>query len=467
MTTSQRKSHSARAHQTVTKTIKLKTGKKTIRILPSRQKLSGHAGQTTFWGFLHLRKVRPLLAGLLPHRPTSPNASKPVEIALGFIAGILAGADKFARVAHLRGDPVLPEVMEVRRLPSQSTLSRFFARFDGPGKNLRCFRALWRFCMERLPSRKGGYCLDLDSTALLHEDGTQEGVCVGHTRVGLKPCLQPLLAVLEEAKLVVQFWLRPGNAHCSNNLIPFTLDLLSNLPRHIRLRLVRADSGFHYDPWLALLESQALHYIVVADLSVRLQSLIKKETRWEATALESVEVADVLYESKYASRVRRVILIRRRVDKKVRGGGKLLVDCPGYKFQALVTNLPARVSALQVWLDYNGRAGMESVIKELRAGFGVPGLCCQKFFATEAALSFAVLSYNLVTLFARHLGWLGRVTIGTLRYRLFNCAGIISRAQGMTTLKLGIPPPHRSWWEQIWEKLLSPFPNCNAVAQSP
>ena len=91
MKTSQRKSHSAHAHQTVTKTIKLKIGKKTIRILPSRQKLSAHAGQTTFWGFLHLRKMRPLLAGLLPHRPTSPNASKPVEIALGFIAGILAG----------------------------------------------------------------------------------------------------------------------------------------------------------------------------------------------------------------------------------------------------------------------------------------------------------------------------------------------------------------------------------------
>lgn len=156
--------------------------------------------------------------------------------------------------------------------------------------------------------------------------------------MGLKPCLQPLLAVLEEAKVVVQFWLRPGNAHCSNNLIPFTVDLLSNLPRHLRLRLVRADSGFHYDPWLSLLEQQGLGYIVVADLSVRLQSLIKKETRWEATALESVEVADVLYESKYASRARRVILIRRRVDKKVRGGGKLLVDCPGYKFQALVTN---------------------------------------------------------------------------------------------------------------------------------
>ena len=458
-----KQSHSACVHQTVTPVFQLKAGRKTIAITTTDQKLSAHAGQASFWAFLHLRKVPDLLARLLPHRPTSPNAQPPVESALGFIAGILAGADKLARIAHLRGDPVLPELLGVERLPSQSRLSRWLAIFDGPGKNLRFFRALWRWGMERLPSRRGGYTLDLDSTALLHEDGKQEGVRVGHTRVGLKPCLQPLLAVFAEVKLVAQFWLRPGNAHCANNLLAFTLDLLNNLPRHLRLRLIRADSGFHYDPWLCLLEAQGLRYIVVADLSRRLQGFIKKETRWEATPIEGVEAADIIYESDYATRARRMVLMRRRLDTE--GGGKLLLDCPGYKYQALLTNLPASVSALEVWRDYNGRAGIESVIKELRHGFGLPGLCCQKFFATEAALSLSVFTYNLAALFTRHLGWLERVSIGTLRYRLFGCAGIISRAQNRTTLKLGIPPPQRRWWQQIWEKLLSPLPNCNAVAQ--
>jgi hypothetical protein len=226
MKNSQQESHSASAHQTVTEAIKLKTGKKTITITTTDQKLSAHAGQTTFWGFLHLRKFREALEAALPHVRTSPNALKATEIALGFIAGILAGADKLTRIAHLRGDPLLPEVMEVKRLPSQSTLSRFLAGFDGAAKNLRAFRPLWRFGMNRLPSKRGGYSLDLDSTALLHEDGNQEGVKVGYTRKGLKPCLHPLLAVLEEAKLVVQFWLRAGNAPCASNVIAFTLDLL-------------------------------------------------------------------------------------------------------------------------------------------------------------------------------------------------------------------------------------------------
>jgi len=35
--------------------------------------------------------------------------------------------------------------------------------------------------------------------------------------------------------------LRPGNASCGNNAVAFFLDLWEQLPRHIRLRGVRAD----------------------------------------------------------------------------------------------------------------------------------------------------------------------------------------------------------------------------------
>lgn len=463
----QQKSHTASTHQTVTEAIKVKTGNKTITIRTTEQKLSAHAGQTTFWGFLHLRKFRPALASALPHVRTSPNALKVTEIALGFIAGILAGADKLTRIAHLRSDPLLPTVMEIKRMPSQSTLSRFLAGFDGAAKNLRSFRALWHYAMRQLPSLRGGYTLDLDSTSLLHEDGGQEGVKVGYTRKGLKPCLKPLLAVLEEAKLVAQFWLRSGNSPCASNVVSFTLELLSNLPRHLRLRLVRADSGFCEDRWLSLLEQRCLPYIVVAVLHHKITSLLRKEMIWQPSAVPGTDVAEIIYRGARWSQDRRLILIRHRLGTRARAGGKMLIDCPGYAYQALVTSLPADVAPIEVWRDYNGRAGVENVIKELVYGFGLPKLCCKSFWATEAALSLAVVTYNLSVLFARHLGWLDKVTIGTLRFRLFSTAGILSHAQGTATVKMGVPLQNRPWWRAIWEKLLSEFPNCNAVAQSP
>ncbi len=459
-------SHEAHAHQTVTPEFRFEAGGKAIRITTTDQKLSGHAGQATFWSFLHRRKFRELLGRVLPHRPKSNNHLAPVDTACGFIAGVIAGADRLARVAWLRGDPVLPQIMAAERVASQSTLSRFFGFFTA-ARSLECFRPLWRWSMEQAPARRAGYTLDLDTSSLVHEDGHQEGVVVGHTRIGLKPCLQPMLAVLAEAKLCVQLWLRPGNSHCTNNLVNFTLELLSQLPHHLHLRLIRADSGFQDDRWQSLLEARKLLYIVVADMSPRMKSVIKSTKYWQATNIEGLEVAETMYESQYASRPRRVILVRRRIGAPGRGGGKLLIDCPGYKYQALVTSLPESYTPLQVWFEYNGRANIENVIKELKDGFGLGGFCCKGFYATEAALSLAVMTYNLTVLFARHLGWLEKVTIKTLRYRLLGCAGIISQSQGRTTVRLGIPKEIRDWWTGIWEKLLSPVPNCNAVGQTP
>jgi hypothetical protein len=281
-----------------------------------------------------------------------------------------------------------------------------------------------------------------------------------------------LLAVLEEAKLVVGFWLRPGNASCANNVVAFTLDLLANLPRWIRLRVVRADSGFCQPEWLALLEQQGLGYIVVARLLKPVQRLLRKDLIWTPTEVPGTEVAEVWHQEVNWPQPRRLILLRHRLaDKQAAGqrtGGKTLVDCPGYLYQALVTNLPVRVPPLEVWRQYNPRAGCEEVIKQLDADFALPKLCLQKFWSTEAALSLAILSYNLTQLFQRHLGWLDRVTAATLRFRLFTTGGILSQTGGMTTIRLAVrDPQERAWWRTLLEKTISLIPNCNAVAQSP
>ena len=457
-------------HQTVTEFIRLQTPEQSIQIGFTDQKVSGRAGLLTFAGFLHWHRFGQLLARVLPHCKTK---GIPVaDLALGFLSGILAGAQKLAQVAHLRRDVMLPVLLAIQRIGSQSTFTRFFQGFTSAGQNLSTFRPLWRWCMERLPSRPGGYALDLDSTRLLHEDGHQEGVAVGYTRLGTKPCLHPLIAVLEEAKLVVGFWLRPGNASCASNVVAFTLELLAQFPKWIRLRLVRADSGFCLPAWLDLLESQKLHYIVVARLLKPLQRLLKKDLIWSPTEVPGTEVAEVWHQEANWAQPRRVVLLRHKIaDKQAAGqrtGGKPLLDCPGYLYQGLVTNLPASVPPLQVWRDYNPRAGCEEVIKQLDADFALPKLCTAKFWGTEAALSLAILSYNLTQLFQRHLGWMDRVTATTLRYRLFTTGGILSQTGGVTTIRLAVrDPEERAWWRRLLEKTISLIPNCNAVPQTP
>jgi len=94
-----------------------------------------------------------------------------------------------------------------------------------------------------------------------------------------------------------------------------------------------------------------------------------------------------------------------------------LLHCPGYVFQVLVTSLPQTVPGIEVWRRYNGRVGSENIIKELDACFALPQICLEKFYATEAAMSLAVLTYNLCILFQKHLGWSERVSATTLRFR--------------------------------------------------
>lgn len=284
------------APPTVTGFIKLQTPDPAIQIGFTDQKVSGRAGLLWFAGFVHWHRLGVLLARVLPHQRTSKKAIPVADLALGFLAGILAGAQKLVPVAHLRRAVMLPEKLAIRCVGSQSSFTRFFQGFTRAGKNLSPFGPLWRWTLERLPSRKDGYRLDLDSPRRLHEDGHQEGVKTGSTRLGNQPCLHPLLAVLEEAKLGVGFWLRAGNASGASNGIAFTLDLLAHLPRHLRRRVVRADSGFCLAEWLDLLEQQTLRYIVGARRLKPLQRLVQKELLWTPSEGAGTDVAEVWHQ---------------------------------------------------------------------------------------------------------------------------------------------------------------------------
>lgn len=193
-------------HQTVAEGFEFKAGGKSIAVKFTEQQLSAHAGSSVFWAWLHGRDWGRMLAEHLPHPPArSNNHLTAVDKALAFTHGLLCEARKLTHVAYFRRDPVVPEMLGIRRVASQSSLSRFFAGFSSAGTNLRCFRPLWRWCVERLPSRQEGYTLDLDSTRLLHEDGHQEGVKVGYA---LEDAIE---AKMEKKGVCIQTASRTGN----------------------------------------------------------------------------------------------------------------------------------------------------------------------------------------------------------------------------------------------------------------
>jgi hypothetical protein len=447
-------------HQTV---IEINTGNsaQSIRIGFTDQRLTAYGGMAFWSAFLRKRKVREQLQSVLPHAPTSPNAYEPTDVALGLMGGILCGADKLSRAAYLRHDPAIAEVLGIEKVASQSTFSRFLNGFDEQASN--ALNGLHQWAMGRLPSRRDGYTLDLDSWSLLHEEGHQEGVRQGYTPKGLEPCHRPLIACLAEPKLVAGFWLRPGNAECPEQLPEFVGQMLDDLPSHIRIGCVRADAGFYNEKVLQMLERRRLPYIIVMKLYEKWQKYCRhSDEAWTPTDLPGLEVQEIAGEVVG----RRMLILRHRLAQRPEAGGKALLELPGYRFQALVTNLPDGWSVLSVWRRYNGRAESENRLKELGSQFGLKGFCCQKFWATQAVCQLAIWTYNLCVLLQRELGLLEKVQLQTLRWRLFCRAGVWSRAQGQPTLKLAVRgQKERNWWLQILEKINSSLPplNCNAV----
>ena len=429
-----------------------------IRISFTDQRLTAHGGMVVWSHFLHQKGFRRQLREVLPHCPTSPNAYDPTDVALGYVGGILCGADKLSRVAWLQSDPALSQVLGVEAIASQSTLSRFFDVFGQ--KTCNALNGLHRQALASLPSLKEGYTLDLDSWALLHEDGHQQGVAVGYTRQGLKPCHRPLIAALAESKLIANYWLRRGDSACANGAAEFLRQTVASLPAHLRIKLLRGDAGFGETSVQAMAQALGLNFILVARLTQKVQSWCRHDdAHWQRTELPGLEVQEVELDQPN----RRLIVIRQRVEQRPEAGGKTLLDVPGYRFQALVTNLPRSVDALAVWRQYNGRADLENRIKELGQQFGIKRLCVDNFWGTEAMHHLAIAAYNLCVLLQRRLGQLEKCELNTLRWRLFSRAAVWSRARGKPTLKLAVRrQTHRHWWREILTKLTA-LPNCNAI----
>jgi hypothetical protein len=223
---------------------------------------------------------------------------------------------------------------------------------------------------------------------------------------------------------------------------------------------VRGDAGFGDAGVQSACEALGLNYIFVAKLTQKVQLLCRHgEEHWQPTEVTGLDVQEVELEQPG----RRLIVIRQRIRQRPEAGGKTLFELEGYRFQALVTNLPRSVEALNVWRRYHGRADLENRIRELGEQFGIKRLCVQKFWGTEAMHHLAIAAYNLCVLLQRWLGQLEKCELNTLRWRLFGRAAVWSFARGKPTLKLAVRgEEHRSWWREILNKLTA-LPNCNAV----
>ena len=418
--------------------------------------------EVTAWGGLALLKrmldgmgFRQAVAGWGLPAPGSNRGYDPVQLIEQFIVSIWCGACRFAHAETVRMDGTLTRLFGWPKPAGHKAILRLFGRFDMLA-NERVQAESYRWFFDQISALKQ-VTLDVDSTVITR-NGVQEGATRGYNpgRRG-RASHHPLLAFVAEARMVANFWLRPGNAHSANNVLQFLESTLHHLGEKV-VGLLRADSGFFDEAVFSMLEGQHIPYIIAARLTQPLQRTIYQAGWW---ALETgLELTELRYRAAGWSASRRLIVVRQSIKRREAPGKNLSLfaddpDIQGWRYGAFVTTLD--LPMVEVWRTYRGRADCENRIKELKADFGLDAFNLQDFWATEAALGFAMLAYNLMSLF-RQAVMRSRVqhTLSTLHGLVLTIGGSWHKDPSQNRLLLSVPRRKRAWFSGLWANAAAP-----------
>ena len=400
-------------------------------------------------------KILEELSHLPLPKSTSNNSIAALDIIESFWVSIWIGCFRFSHTAVVRVDEVLRQIFGWKRVPSATTYGRFFKKFT-PGMSHELFISLYQWFFNQI--RFDNYTLDVDSSVITRY-GSQEGSLRGYNpKKPGRNSHHPLFAFVNDVRMVVNCWNRSGNTSSNSNIINFLEETFCILAGR-KVGLFRADSGFCTSQVLDYIEKERVSYVVSCKLYARLQQEIYRVSNWVPIGM-GLWISEIEYKQGGWTKPRRVILIKQMEEIRPKATGKklrTLFDHAGLerekvfqtRYHAFVTNQD--LPAVQIWEQYKGRGDAENRIKELKEDFGVEGFCMDNFCATETAMRFVMVAYNLMSLF-RLLTSQTQPSpkLSTLRFNCFAVGSWIENSNNLKTIKMSVPLKRRGWYDSLF-----------------
>ena len=287
----------------------------------------------------------------LPY-PQSNRGYDPCLLVEQFVTNVLCGANRFCHMNTLRTDRVVAQICDWSKMPEQKAFNRFFQRFTTANQSAALMTEVYSWCADQARI-SDCVTLDVDSTA--------------------------------------------------NNIEGFLEQTKSHLGAR-RISLLRADSGFLSPKVIDWCEKQNADFIIAAKMTQVIQRTIGQVHDWRDVT-DGIAISEASYQATSWDRSYRVIFIRQDKDIREQAIGKSLSlfeddwDFEHYRYSALVTNM--KYDAATIWRVYRLRANCENQIKALKEDFGLNSFVMKDYWATEVALTLAMLTANLASLFRR------------------------------------------------------------------
>jgi Transposase DDE domain group 1 len=401
-------------------------------------------------------------------RPIGPGGYTGGECYRAMVELIVAGGDVISDRSLLDGE-ANQRLRGQHRLPSQWTLWRFGAETDfgrvakAGAVNRTMLARAW--ALGAGPSG-GLVTIDPDATSVATYGLGKVGSTFSYKG---QTGLSPLLGVCGETGDVLAVRARAGNAAPGRAMASFVRECYFAVPAPVRQDLnvwVRTDSaGYQLEVIDTCAELGAV-FTITAPQRTNVRAAIEAlatdaGTDWQpALGTEGTrgsEIAETTFtigaHTKTASRARIVRLIVRR--QRTRGGDQLSFDdLDGWRFHAIITNLPAWIApAVEVEHHHRRRGGIpEDAIRQLKEDFALCHAPFSNFCANWLWWHACTLAHNV----ARWLRVLAlpdefhRCRAKRWRLAFFNVAARVVRHAGTLWLRL---PRNHAWADAFIEAL--------------
>ncbi|MBB3063723.1 IS1380 family transposase [Microbulbifer rhizosphaerae] len=423
------------------------------------QKLTSYAGLVVFQSLFAKLGLKEQLTRCFRHLTVSPIFGHGV-VTLLLIVHLLLGHRRLQDMRYYQDDPLVKRLLGVSRLPDVATVSRTLSAMDGRSvEQLRqVSRQLVGLRLQTL--RLARVTLDFDGSVIA-TGRFAEGSAVGFNRKKKgQRSYYPLFCSIAQTGQIFDVWHRPGNVHDSNGAQAFIKacihEIRAILPHCIVE--VRMDGAFFSDAIVTMLEALNVEFTISVPFErfVALKSLIEHRKRWRSLN-ERWSYFETDWKPKSWHRRHRFVCVRQRNRVQHKGAVQLDLFVPyeyGYDFKVIVTN--KRSSPKKVLTYHNGRGAQEGLFAELKSQTQMDYVPTQKLVGNQVYVLAAMLAHNLNREMQMQSLPKARQTterraplwqfeqLGTLRRKLIQRAGRLTKPQGQLTLTMSANPTVKS-----------------------
>lgn len=342
------------------------------------------------------------------------------------------------------------------RVPRPNTLRRFL--IDKANVLKPRLKSTHHLLRAHLLAKHSSYWFDFDSTVKTlygHQEGVVKGYNPEHKG---KKSYHPLICTEAHFQDCLGGELRYGNADAAAGVDEMLEAVLSVIPSTARDIRVRADAGFYDGDFVAKLSKNNCKFALVAVRTKPLQAKILSQRYIPVNKTQAA--TEFQYQPMNWDKPYRFVVLREELTEQKKQQLQLFT-LEKYSYRLLVTNL--NLTPLGVFHFYDGRAGLERIVRILKEDYPFAKALTNNFAANSLYAELSLLAYNIVIWFKRLClpdNWQS-YTISTLRHRLLLIPGIFTRTGNRPMLKL----PRNCLYQDVFEDALEKINNLSSLVE--